>query len=166
MKLLLIPIICLVLGVGGGVGAGIFLLPTPEPDSDAEAIEGEPDEVSVGDNDTHGDELPTGVEYVDLSNQFIVPILVDGRVAAIVILAIGLELKEGTMQEVMLSEPKLRAAFLQTLFNHANNGGFDGNFTDFSTVETLKRELLLVAQSISGRSVSDVLVLDMVKQNP
>jgi hypothetical protein len=168
MKLLLIPIICLILGVGGGVGAGIFLLPEPEPLEESEFVDGAvveedgitEDEVAVVMPET------TGVEYVDLSNQFIVPLLVNGKVNAIVVLAIGLEVAEGSMQEVMLGEPKLRAAFLQALFNHANNGGFNGNFTAFSTLETLRRELLLVAQSISGQRVLDVLILDVVRQDP
>ncbi|UWQ99202.1 flagellar basal body-associated protein FliL [Rhodobacteraceae bacterium S2214] len=170
MKLLLIPLVCLILGVGGGVGAGIFLLPDPEPEPEPA--------IASTDESTDSVEEPavespaavslevSGVEYIDLTNQFIVPLLIDGKVSAIVVLAIGLEVAEGTMQEVMLGEPKLRAAFLQTLFNHANNGGFDGNFTAFSTMQTLRRELLLVAQSISGSRVSDVLILDVVRQVP
>jgi hypothetical protein len=168
MKLLLIPIICLILGVGGGVGAGIFLLPEPEPPEESEFVDGviiEEDGIT-DDEETMVVPETTGVEYVDLSNQFIVPLLVNGKVNAIVVLAIGLEMVEGSMQEVMLGEPKLRAAFLQALFNHANNGGFDGNFTAFSTLETLRRELLLVAQSISGQRVLDVLILDVVRQDP
>ena len=168
MKLLLIPIVCLILGVGGGVGAGIFLL--PDADNEAEIASTDINADGAGEQTV---EPPaevslevSGVEYIDLANQFIVPLLVDGKVSAIVVLAIGLEVAEGTMQEVMLGEPKLRAAFLQTLFNHANNGGFDGNFTAFSTLQTLRRELLLVAQSISGVRVSDVLILDVVRQVP
>lgn len=168
MKLLLIPLVCLVLGVGGGVGAGIFLLPDPEPEPAIASTDESTDSVEEPAVESPADVSleVSGVEYIDLTNQFIVPLLIDGKVSAIVVLAIGLEVVEGTMQEVMLGEPKLRAAFLQTLFNHANNGGFDGNFTAFSTMQTLRRELLLVAQSISGVRISDVLILDVVRQVP
>lgn len=165
MKLLIIPIVCLIIGLGGGVGAAMFLLPDPEPAPEEELVDGEPGDVPAEEPEEEDVEA-AGVEYVDLSSQFIVPLLVDGKVDAIVILALGLEVVEGAMQEVMLGEPKMRSAFLQALFNHSNNGGFDGNFTQFSTLETLRRELLLVAQSISGKSVTDVLILDVVRQNP
>ena len=166
MKLLLIPIICLVLGIGAGVGAGVFLAPEPS----AEDTLGEGD--AVGEDATEEQDIEevspdiSGVEYVDMNNQFIVPLLVDGRVDAIIVLAIGLEVIEGEVDGVMSREPKLRAAFLQSLFNHANNGGFLGNFTDYSSMETLRRELMSVARGISDRKVTDVLVLDVVRQNP
>ena len=161
MKLLIIPIACLVLGVGGGVGAGIFLKPEIELEADANAEEDsneEAEEVAIETIEN------SGVEYADLSNQFIVPLLVDGRVESIIVLSVSLEVIEGSLQEIYKSEPKLRGSFLQVFFNHSNNGGFSGNFTSFSAMETLKRELLLVAQSISGSAVREVLIVDIIRQ--
>ncbi len=165
MKLLIIPLICLIIGTGAGVGAGIFLAPEPPPEdaivAETPAVEELTEEQAI---EIAREE--NGLEYVDLSSQFIVPLLVDGKVDAIVVLAIGLEIIEGTMQEVMLSEPKLRAAFLQSLFNHSNNGGFSGNFTAYASMDSLRRELLAIARGVSGDKITDVLILDVVRQNP
>lgn len=150
------------LGIGGGVGAGLFLAPPPEPEEIAASDGAAPSEA----DEEPADPVVTGVEYINLSSQFIVPLLVDGKVDAIIVLAIGLEVVEGSMQTVLSSEPKIRAAFLQSLFNHANNGGFSGNFTAFSAMETLRRELVQVSKAIAGKSVNDVLILDVVRQDP
>ena len=63
-------------------------------------------------------------------------------------------------------EPKIRDRFLQVLFNHANNGGFAGNFTDFRYMKSLKDELLRNAQVVAGNAVTDILILDLVRQDP
>ena len=69
-------------------------------------------------------------EYVKLNNQFVVPVVEDGRVAAMVVLSLSLEVEAGNTEAVYQREPKLRDAFLQVLFDHANVGGFCGSFTD------------------------------------
>ncbi|MBS8271737.1 flagellar basal body-associated protein FliL, partial [Halomonas litopenaei] len=51
------------------------------------------------------------------------------------------------------------------MFDHANNGGFSGNFTTGTKMRALRNELLRVAQDISGPSVTDVLVIDLVRQD-
>jgi flagellar FliL protein len=104
------------------------------------------------------------VEYVSLSSQFIVPIIEDGSINGMIVLSIGLEVLEGSLQSVQMSEPKIRSAFLQSLFNHANNGGFAGNFTEFSTMDSLRRELIHVSRVITGANVSDVLILDITRR--
>jgi flagellar basal body-associated protein FliL len=167
MKLLLIPIICLILGLGAGVGGAMVLL--PEPEVSEVTIENENGQNAEPINDEiyePQDEADSAVEYVNLSSQFIVPLLSNGKVEEIVVMAISLEVLEGAMQDVLMNEPKLRAAFLQTLFNHANNGGFSGNFTALSTMESLRRELHTIARIISSDIVTDVLILDIVRQQP
>jgi len=62
-------------------------------------------------------------------------------------------------------EPKIRDKFLQVLFNHANNGGFSGNFTEFRYLQSLKDELLRNAKLVTQGDVTDVLILDLVRQD-
>lgn len=181
MKKILIPLVMLLLGVGGGVGAAIMLAPAPAEDEHAEGVDDPADgetEGDMSDEADHADEEQAeqitdevdpdkgAVEFLDLSNQFIIPIVVDGRVAGIVVMSISLEVTEGTIAGVNLLEPKIRDKFLQVLFNHANNGGFSGNFTDFRYLQSLKDELLRNARLVTGGDVTDVLILDLVRQDP
>lgn len=164
----------LILGVGGGVGAGIVMMPEPTPTEDGEDAEAD---TTQAPDETEGSvaaaEAPTPpemvtsetVEYLDMSNQFIVPLVTDGVVTGIVVISLSLEVQIGTMESVNRLQPKIRDVFLQVLFNHANNGGFDGNFTQFRYLTSLKEELLRQAIAVAGPAVTDVLVLDLVRQD-
>lgn len=191
----LIPALLAVLGLVAGAGAGLFLRPSdPHSAAAAEAgTHGAdsghaevpaPDETAHGDTahaedaadghgkaeaDSHGaptekGEKPTH-DYVKLNNQFVVPVVQNGRVAALVILSLSLEVKAGATEKVYQVEPKLRDGFLQVMFDHANTGGFMGTFTDGSNMILLREALREVAQSILGPEVSDVLIVDIVRQD-
>lgn len=173
MKKFLIPILFLFMGLGGGVGAGILLAPEVKTEvelaaeEDVDAIAGEP----IGENvelvkDEVSEVKINAVEYLDMTNQFIVPLVDAGVVDGIVVVSISLEVVEGTIANVNKFQPKIRDKFLQVLFNHANNGGFTGNFTEFRYIRSLKEELLRNAIVVAGRDVTDVLILDLVRQGP
>jgi hypothetical protein len=109
--------------------------------------------------------MPGPRDFVRMSNQFVVPIVENGRVAALVILSLGLEVEEGATETVFAREPKLRDAFLQVLFAHANAGGFRGAFTEAATVAILRQALREAAVTVLGASAHDVLISDMVRQD-
>jgi flagellar basal body-associated protein FliL len=158
----LVPILLAVIGLAVGGGAGIFLRPAPEaPGPEAAA---DPHAASA---EPAGEEAPPEAqpEYVKLSNQFIVPIVADGRVNAMVIMALSVEVKPGSTEAVYAKEPKLRDALLQVLFDHANAGGFRGSFTDGANLTLLRKALLEVAQSTMGDMVTDVLIADIARQD-
>lgn len=164
----LLPLLLALVGLAAGGGAGYLLRPpaeevTPNPCGDADAETGKDDEPAgeAADNDGEG----TLREYVKLNNQFIVPVVEKGVVEALVILSVSLEVTTGTSQEVYAVEPKLRDNFLQVLFDHANAGGFDGAFTASNTMDILRVALLEAAQSSLGKKVSDVLIVDIVRQD-
>lgn len=149
----LLPLALCLIGAGAGAGAGLFLRPPPpEPDPAAEAAPAPVDPALVPD-------------YVKLSNQFVVPLVEKERISAMVILTLSLEVTQGTTEQVYAREPKLRDAFLQLLFDHANTGGFRGSFTDAANLVILRRGLLDIAKSILGDIVTDVLITDIVRQD-
>lgn len=148
----LLPILLILIGVGGGIGAGIMLRPAPDP-----AHEAPPAEVVVD-----PEKMP---EYAKLNNQFVIPVVEKGRVAAMVILALSLEVEKGKTEEVFTREPKLRDVFLQILFDHANAGGFNGSFTDGANLILLRKSLLEAAKSVLGTIVTDVLISDIARQD-
>jgi flagellar protein FliL len=174
----LIPVLLAIFGLAAGAGTGLFLRPSDprsttvaEAEAHGDTSQAESAAHSHGEAaaDAHGKpakkgEKPTH-DYVKLNNQFVVPVVQNGRVAALVILSISLEVKAGVTERVYQVEPKLRDGFLQVMFDHANTGGFMGTFTDASNMILLREALQEVAQSILGTEVSDVLIVDIVRQD-
>jgi len=104
-------------------------------------------------------------EYARLNNQFIIPVVEDGQVTALVVMSLNLEVLPGNIETVFAAEPKLRDGFLQVMFDHANIGGFSGNFTEGTTMRALRNNLLQTAQGVIGDAVTDVLIMDLVRQD-
>jgi flagellar protein FliL len=151
----LIPILLPVVGLALGLAAGLFLKPAPDP-APGDAPE-----------DAQAEALPAAAptEAARLSNQFVVPVVRDERVAAMVVMALSIEVTAGMTSTVFENEPKLRDALLLVLFDHANAGGFDGPFTELSNLETLRNALREAAQQELGDAVVDVLITDLARQD-
>lgn len=145
----LIPVVLLLVGSGAGVGAGLALRPAP-------TLAPIPSVVA---------EKPANLDYVKLPSQFVVPLLENGRVAALVVLSLGLEVPQGQGDLVHSREPRLRDEFLRVLFEHANAGGFRGSFTDASNMMALRNALKEVAVKVLGESATDVLITDILRQD-
>ena len=164
MKTLLLPVLLLLLGTAGGVGAGLALTPAePPPDPCAQVpAEGAPRE---GPAEAEGEPAPPeGFDYVRLNNQFVVPVVEGGAVEALVLLSLSVEVRQGQEEAVLLIEPKLRDVFLQALFDHANTGGFEGMFTAAEPMRNLRRMLREAAREEVGGMITDVLIVDLVRQ--
>lgn len=148
----LLPLLLALFGLGIGLGAGLFLRPPAEQPTAAATEEKAPDVAAAPD-------------YVKLNNQFVVPILEGGRVTAMVVLSLSLEVAAGNTEVVYDREPKIRDAFLQVLFDHANTGGFRGSFTDGSNLVILREALTEKAVGILGPVVTDVLITEIARQD-
>ncbi|SIO49845.1 Flagellar basal body-associated protein FliL [Rhodovulum sp. ES.010] len=167
----LIPVIIAVVGLVLGGGAGYMLRPAPPEEAPEDAAHaGEADHgadaahAKAG-KDDHGDADGQTSDFVKLNNQFVIPVVRDGRVGALVVLSLSLEVTSGGKEPVYEREPKLRDAFLQVMFDHANVGGFDGAFTESGTMTLLRRALLEAARQVMGPMVRDVLITDIVRQD-
>lgn len=173
MLKILLPIVLLLVGSGAGVGAGIFLRPAPaemaeSTDGSDEFAQTDKAESSAEKESPGGkpDTENTEVEYVKLSNQFVVPIVKDEVVKALVVLSLSLEVPAGNKDAVFRREPKLRDSFLQVLFDHANVGGFDGAFTSAANLSVLRAALREVGQKdMSVEVIRDVLILEIARQD-
>ncbi|MBM7066212.1 flagellar basal body-associated FliL family protein [Actibacterium sp. 188UL27-1] len=161
----ILPILLAVIGLGAGAGAGFVLKPEPtemsmecacsDSDHTEEPKAKEPEKAAPDD--------PR--DYIKLNNQFIVPIVSEARVNALVVMSISIEVLPEERDTVYQREPKLRDSFLQVLFDHANAGGFDGNFTVGTKMSSLRRALLETAQATLGDRVTGVLVTDIARQD-
>ena len=152
----IIPVLLILLGIGGGVGAGLYLRPVPE----ITEIVAE-DATPLPRTGT-----PPGVELgvFEFPNQFMVPLIVEDRIATVVVLSLALEIDDAQRALVTVNLPRLRDAMLQIMFDHANLGGFQGVFTANSTLGTLRSALLEAGQKTLGRDVVfGVLVTDILR---
>lgn len=181
----LIPLVLAILGSAGGAGAGLFLRPAANASAtasqDAASAKGDAAaETAAADGQGTGGDAPADTAeaqtkdaadaegepaYVKLNNQFVVPVVENGSVSAMVILSLSLEVQTGTTEAVYAREPKLRDVFLQVLFDHANAGGFRGTFTDGANLVVLRKALKEVARRTLGDIVTDVLIVDIARQD-
>ncbi len=182
MLKLIVPLVMGLAGAGIGVGAGLFLAPAEHSESgdhdgghDTHAAKPEKAAHNDGHSDDHKDDHKDGSgdghgslaseAYVKLHSQFVVPIVKHERVVSMVVLSLSLEVQPGTEDKVYALEPKLRDAFLQVLFDHANMGGFQGRFTDSEMLTVLRGSLRDVARRELGGTVQEVLIQDIVRQD-
>ncbi|PZX15078.1 hypothetical protein LX81_02667 [Palleronia aestuarii] len=115
-----------------------------------------------GGADEHGE---SGTEFVAMPNQFVVPVIADDAVGALVVASLSLEVDALTTDEANRREPKLRDGFLRILMDHANNGGFDGAFTSNGAMDNIRRALVESGRQVLGPSLRDVLILDLNRQD-
>lgn len=138
----------------------------PECDEHAEEETAHAPAAPAGDDGGHGGAAEvSGVQYVKLSKQFVVPVVADEKVAALVVMSLSIEIDASMMETVFLVEPKLRDALLRVMFLHANSGGFDGQFTGGEPMRDLRGSLREAARRVLGDSVSAVLVTDILRQD-
>lgn len=152
----ILPVLFLIFGVGAGAGAAIYLGVDKTEDTEEQT-----EQMSSDDHDMP----PESFDYVKLNNQFVIPIVDGEDISALVVMSLSLETTFGMTETIYAREPKLRDAFLQVMFDHANMGGFDGSFTNSDTLDLLRRALREVAQNEFGTEVTNVLIVGIARQD-
>lgn len=160
----ILPILLVLVGLGGGVAGGLVLRPSPDEEGHDSIPDGEAATAAKPDAHDKDAEHPS-TEFVKMNNQFVVPVVQGGRVTAMVVLALTMEVSAGSTDQVFAREPKLRDALLQVMFDHANVGGFNGSFTDGSNLIVLRGSLKEAALAVIGPIVSNVLITDIARQD-
>lgn len=166
---LLAPLALALVGLGGGLAAGHFLKEPAVPEASASEAEAEAAPAVTPLAALDGPPPPFDPEarreYARLNRQFVVPLVSDRAVGALMVLTLSIEVDEGLGGTVLSREPKLRDLFLRAMFRHAQSGGFDGEFTSGRAMADLRGALLEAAQSVLGPGAHDVLVTDLVRQD-
>ncbi len=168
MKKLIFPVLMGIVGVSGGAAAGFYFKTTHKiEDTDTgvheTAVAAEHDtEHEQTDTTTHAN---ADVEYAKLNNQFVVPVVAGGKMEAMIILGLSVEIPAGQQEALFELEPKLRDALFSTMLNHANLGGFSGDFTSPSMMRALRESLDQTAQSVAPGLARSVLILEIARQD-
>lgn len=165
----ILPVLLALIGVAAGVGAGLALRPDP-----AEVVDMHPcgdeteqkvsEKTEASNKKAPGDDAASR-EYVKLNNQFVVPVVTNDLVDSLVVMSLSVEVSQGQTQAVYSREPKLRDALLQVLFDHANIGGFEGEFTSAENMDILRSALSETAQGVVGDVVMGILITDIARQD-
>lgn len=175
MKKLLLPLLLLLAGTGSGVGAALMLKSDPVPEAGHDLTAGAPcgdpaaDHASADGHVAADDEVApiaaaAGSEFAPLANQFIVPIMEQDRLVAMMALSLSVEVPLGESAKVYAVEPRLRDKLLQDMFQHSNIGGFSGNYTATDKMRILRQDLLRSTRDILGETALDILILDIKRQ--
>ena len=170
----LLPILLALLGLGGGVGAGLALRPSPELPDVAHETAPCGDLATGAEGGDAQAAIPVAVEepgdpalegvFVKFDQQFVIPLIANGEVAAMVVMNLTLEVDPGVDARALERQPRLRDRFLRVMLDHAATGGFNGVFTSNGQIDRLKTALMETARTEVGPGVRDVLILDMNKQ--
>lgn len=159
---LLTPLVMVLAGLSAGAGAGWYMRPPPPDEASPEtAAQASTAPLAVRPED---DRQGGNGETLRLTNQFMVPLVREDRVHAVVVIGLALELSQGHDISLVRQEARLRAAFLQALFDHANMGGFEGVFTSGEVLLGLRGQLRAIAREQLGESLRDVLITDLIRQ--
>ncbi len=155
----LLPLLLLLFGVAAGAGAGFVLRP------ETESVQVENPAMPGKDHAAPAPETPIASEIVKLNNQFVIPLVAKDRITALMVLSLSVETAAGRTSEIYDREPKLRDVLLQALFNHANRGGFDGEFTKARNMDVLRLELAEAASEVLGDAIMGVLITEIARQD-
>lgn len=166
MLRLLVPVVLIAAGAAGGAFVG--LQSAAQKPSEGEATDAakstEAEKTQSEDEGKEPEGADETAEFVKLSNQFVVPILSEGRHTALIVISLSVETDVGGREVVYAREPRLRDALLQTLFDHANFGGFSDNYTSGVRLDALRRKLTDRSREIVGETVRRVHITQIAKQ--
>lgn len=164
MKKLILPLIIILFGVGGGGAAGYFLRPAPPPMAECACDETMGEAAKVEAADAPPAEEEVNYDYVNLKNQFVVPVIENETMTGMVVMSLSLEVTPGSQDEIFNREPRLRDEFLRILFAYSTIGGFAGSYLESSDLRVIRNDLTKAARDLVGESVNEVLIVDLIRQ--
>lgn len=169
MKALLFPIILAIFAAGGVLAADMVRgdgAPATVSDKghDKKADgHGKPEKA-----DSHGksDKSYGGdTDFIKFKRQFVVPVLKDNAVDALILINLALEVPARERDEMFRLEPRFRDAFIRELLQLSDDGYFDQELTSSDTYEILRETLSRAASDISDGGVNKILILDLSRQD-
>lgn len=180
----IITAIIVVVGAAGGSFAGGFLKSSgssTEPAKAETATEkddghGEKKDDHGKKKDDHGDshggkkgkkdaKSSGDTSYFDFSREFVIPILDDGQVSALVIININLEVDSSLSGKLFRMEPKLRDNIMTSLIGLTNDKRVFSDLTSVRNYETIRSVVLSNLRDEISSDIMNVLIVDIAKQD-
>lgn len=184
---MLFPAIVAVVGIGLGTLAGQVLKPGPATAHAEKAEEGDSHgakDDGHGKSDDHGkkddhakkekkkkgahgksDAAADDVSYYKFSREFVVPVMENGTVTALVILHLYLEVDSEVSGGLFQKEPKLRDNIMTTLIEVGRRENIYDNLTNPESYETLRAAIADNLESVISEGLHGVLIVDFARQD-
>ncbi|MGJ8560755.1 MAG: hypothetical protein ACSHX3_11005 [Litorimonas sp.] len=180
MKALLFPVVLAVFAAGGVIAADKVRgdgapASVSEKDHDTKAdshgkpekadSHGKSDKKTSGHGHKGGDTYGGETDFIKFNRQFVVPVLKDNAVDALVLINLALEVPANKRDEMFRLEPRFRDGFIRELLQLSDDGYFDQELTSSDTYEILRETLSRAANDISDGGVNKILILDLSRQD-
>jgi hypothetical protein len=146
MKLLL-AVAGVVLGLAVGAGAGSYWYLAQATTGPAE-------------------KAPSGAPaFIDMERKFVVPLVRGSRVRSLVVIDLRLEVRASGENRAVALKPRLRDAFLDTLYAMAVAGAFDGDLYSNNVQDDMRARLLQAAREVLQDDASGILIAELLRQD-
>ena len=104
------------------------------------------------------------ISFYKFKRQFVVPVMTQGKIEALVIMNLSLELNSNAPDNVYTLEPKFRDALTRELLRLSNKGVFGDALTSVESYEDIRSTLLSAIKSVVTEGIEDILILDIARQ--
>jgi len=103
--------------------------------------------------------------FIDMERKFVVPLVRGNRVRSLVVVDLRLEVRAGAENRALALKPKVRDAFLDTLYAMAVAGAFDGDLYSNNVQDDMRARLLQAARQVLQDDASAVLIGELLRQD-
>jgi hypothetical protein len=142
-----LAVIGVVLGLAVGGGAGSYWYMAPAGDAAASLLRSE----------HHA--------FIDMERKFVVPLVRGNRVRSLVVVDLRLEVRSAAETRAQELKPKIRDLFLDTLYEMAVAGAFDGDLYSNNVQGEMRARLLEDAMQVLQDDATAILIGELLRQD-
>jgi hypothetical protein len=103
--------------------------------------------------------------FIDMERKFVVPLIRGTRVQSLVVVDLRLEVPASAESRALALKPKVRDAFLDTLYAMAVAGAFDGDLYSNNVQDEMRARLLQAARQVLQDDASAILIGELLRQD-
>ena len=157
----LLPVIALLAGLTGGIYAASQLWPAERQN----AVADKSAEAKLASDEKDSKDEAKASAFLKLDQPFVIPIQTHNKISEHVVLSISMETHVDHFDALDAMTPKLRAAFIITLYDHASIGSFSDPLDNVKMLQHVTEALQTSADQALNGLQATVLITNFVRQN-
>jgi flagellar FliL protein len=103
--------------------------------------------------------------FINMERKFVVPLVRRNRVHSLLVADLRLEVRDSAEDRALGLRPKIRDAFLDTLYAMAVAGSFDGDLYSNNVQDEMRARLLKAARQVLQDDATAVLIGELLRQD-